>query len=179
MDREDALKCLPLGRVTHVTSVHAPLDSRIYDKECRTLAMAGYNVTIVAPHDADEIIDGLQIRAVRKPKGRFQRITQTVPAVYRAALSSTSHIFHLHDPELMPLALLLRLQGKRVIYDVHEDVPQDVLTKDYIPAPIRRLVSWLVWTLQKASSKGFSAFVAATPTIARYIPADRTIVFHN
>ena len=36
-------------RVVHLSVVHTPDDPRIYERECRTLAEAGYDVTYLAP----------------------------------------------------------------------------------------------------------------------------------
>jgi hypothetical protein len=52
--------------------------------------------------------------------------------VYRKALKTDADIYHLHDPELMPLGLLLKLQRKKVIYDVHENLPKQISIKHWI-----------------------------------------------
>ena len=66
------------GKVVHLTSVHFPLDTRIFYKECVTLQRAGYEVVLVAPHVHSETVDNISIHAVPKPKNRRDRILKTI-----------------------------------------------------------------------------------------------------
>jgi glycosyltransferase involved in cell wall biosynthesis len=174
------------ARVAHVTSVHDALDGRIFSRECRTLARAGYDVVIVAPadtsiarnHRADSAVDGVQIRTVGTPRNRIERLFVTGSRVIRAALRERADIYHLHDPELLPGGLLLRLLGKRVIYDAHEDVPKDVADKRYIPRPLRRPLARLAGIVSQACTRAFNATVIAVPSIARSV-SGRRVVVHN
>ena len=56
-------------------------------------------------------------------------------------------IYHLHDPELMSLGLKLKRQGKRVVFDSHEDVPMQILIKEYLPkwsrGIVKRIYEWM------------------------------------
>ena len=153
-------------RIVHLTSVHPALDIRIFHKECKSLSRAGYEVTLVAPHEADPLVDGVRIKAVPRPPGRRSRMTRTVLQLYREAVRLDAGVYHFHDPELIPVGLLLRAQGKKVIYDIHEDVPRDILSKYYLPRWVRRPLAWLAERIENVASGRFSAVVPATPAIA-------------
>jgi len=128
-------------RVGVLTSVHPAFDARIFHKECTSLARAGYDVTLIVPHDHDEVVHGVQVKAVRRSTGRIGRMSRTAWRVYREAARLDADVYHIHDPELVPLGLFLRLTGKKVIYDIHEYNADSVLTKHWISTPLRRAVS--------------------------------------
>jgi glycosyltransferase involved in cell wall biosynthesis len=156
-----------MATVAHLTSVHSASDTRIFLKECKSLAGAGYDVVFIAPKDQDQVVDGVQIRAIPKARRRAERMTKTVGAVYRAAIREKADLYHFHDPELIPVGLLLRLRGKSVVYDVHEDVPQQILSKHYLPRWLRGFVGGPVRLLENFAAGRFSALVTATPHIAK------------
>ncbi len=166
-------------RVVHLTSVHDALDVRIFHKECRALAAAGYDVVLVAPHDRDEIRDGVTIRAVPRPRGRLTRATRTAYRVWRAARAERGDLYHLHDPELLVVGVLLKLEGRRVVYDAHEHVPKDIRSKHYLPAPLRGVVAALADLLERAAAARLDAVVAVTPGIAARFARTRTAVVRN
>lgn len=168
-------------KVAHLTSVHGPRDSRIFDKECTSLARAGYDVSLVAPGSRSEVVDGVQIRAVDKSDGRLARMTLCVRRVYKEALRQAADVYHLHDPELIPAGLLLRLRGKKVIHDVHEDLPRTIGNKSYLPAWLHGAIRWACEGFESATLRHFTALVAATPQIGARMSAinPRTVVVNN
>jgi glycosyltransferase involved in cell wall biosynthesis len=175
------------ARVAHVTSVHDALDGRIFSRECRTLARAGYDVVIVAPagssaardpSDAERVVDGVRIQTVSAPRNRLERLLVTGPAVIRAALRERAEIYHLHDPELLPSGLLLRLLGKRVIYDAHEDVPKDVAGKQYVPRVLRGALARVVGVASRACTRTFHATIIAVPSIASSVRGRRIVIYN-
>src|SRR5215207_1257706 len=84
------------SKVVHLTSVHSPSDIRIFFKECRSLAAAGYEVVLVAPGGKDRFVEGVQVRAITKAARRLERMTKIVWAVYRAAVRERAEIYHFH-----------------------------------------------------------------------------------
>src|SRR6516162_8743849 len=164
--------------VVHLTSVHSAYDLRIL-KECRSLADAGYQVTIIAPHSCNEINEGVQIRGVLTFEGRFRRMTRTVWRVYREAVRQRADIYHFHDPELIPVGLLLKARGKKVIYDAHEAYPQKILSKSWIPLRLRSLVSRLFAVVERIACVMLDHVIAADRWTAATLPGRQVTTVAN
>ncbi len=133
----------PTGKVTHLSSNHQPLDNRIFQRECRTLAAAGYDVTLVARGDQDRVVDGVRVLGVPPARNRFDRVTRAAFATFRRGLSTNADVYHFHDPELLPWGLVLRAMGKTVVFDVHEDFGQAAGVRSWIPRSLRPAVAAL------------------------------------
>jgi glycosyltransferase involved in cell wall biosynthesis len=166
-------------KVAHLTSVHRPSDTRIAHRECATLSDAGYDVVLIAPGSGRGVPRGVRVRGVDPPRNRFERMTRTMFSIYRIALAERADIYHFHDPELMLLGLMLRLHGKEVIFDVHEDIPRDILDKPWIPRFLRRPTSLAAKAVLRVLQRGYSGIVAATPAIAENYSHPRKIVVAN
>ena len=149
-----------MKKVCILTSVHPALDTRIFYKEAKTLVEAGYDVTLIAQHDKDETIDGIKIIALPKPKNRFFRIFFLTRKVYKLALEQKADIYHFHDPELLPWALKLKKQTRaKIIYDVHEDVPKQILSKYWIPKILRKFISVFFDIYERKKIKNFDFII--------------------
>lgn len=173
-----------MTRVCHMSSAHRGLDIRIFAKECASLAEAGYETHLVITASADEVAKAAArnvcLHALSPPTGRLARMLKQGWRCYRAARKLDADIYHFHDPELIPYGMLLKLAGKRVIYDVHEDLPRDILGKEWIPSWARHVVAAGAGVLEYVGARWFFAVVAATPFIAsRYRRATRNVVDIN
>lgn len=166
-------------KIAHLTSAHPIHDSRIFHKECKTLAARGYDVTLIAPHHQDCEIEGIQIRAIKPTYFRLKRMSVSIFAVYKAALQEQADIYHFHDPELIPIGLLLKCRGKKVIYDAHEDFPKDMLDKKYIPSWLRPPLSKLTSCIEKIAARLFNKVITVTPAIAEKFSSKKTILIRN
>ncbi len=152
-------------RVVHLTSAHPRNDIRIAIKMCSSLAIAGYDVSlVVADNEGDEAVHGYKIYDVGKSKGRVARIAVTTNKVFKKAISLNADIYHLHDPELLLYAKKLQKYGK-VIFDSHEDVPKQILCKPYLNKHLLKLVSFVYNKFEKLVCSELDYIVTATPFI--------------
>jgi glycosyltransferase involved in cell wall biosynthesis len=155
-------------QVVHVTTVHPRDDIRIFRKECVSLAKAGYPVVqVVGDGQGAAVTDGVRIVDLgARPRGRLARIRRQPEAALAEVQRLDPAIVHFHDPELLPLGVALARRGVRVVYDAHEDVPRQILTKQWIPVLLRPLVARLFEAYENRQVRQLSAVVAATPHIA-------------
>jgi glycosyltransferase involved in cell wall biosynthesis len=138
-------------KVLHLTSVHRPDDGRIFHKEVMALRGAG----------ADASVLGL----ARRP-ARARRIVAGLRLVAEARRRRPD-IVHIHDPELLPAAWMLRrATGRPVIYDAHEYLGQTTRTKPWIPGRLRRPAALAVEHLERALAGRIDAVVAVTEDMA-------------
>jgi glycosyltransferase involved in cell wall biosynthesis len=118
------------------------MDGRIFHKQAKTLAKAGYDVALIAQHHESETVEGIKIIALARPSNRFTRISGLAWRAFRLALRQHADVYHFHDPELLPFGVLLKwLTRAKIVYDVHENVRQQIRSKAWLPMWSRRLLS--------------------------------------
>ena len=166
-------------RIVHFTSAHPPFDTRIFHKECRTLADAGYDVTLFAPDAPEGTTDGVRLIAIPREQGRVRRLVLGNLRLFRKLLAHKADVYHFHDPELLPLGLLLRLARRHVVYDAHEHVRFSIGSRDYLPRPLALGVARATWALEQLVSRLGAHVVTATPTIAAQFRPERCTVIGN
>lgn len=152
-------------KVCHVTSAHEQLDDRIYLKECISIANAGYKTYIVARGESRSI-NNVEIVGCGYPQNRQDRMTGFAKSIYLKARDLDCDVYHFHDPELLPYAVKLKHTGKKVIFDSHEDVPAQIMDKEWLPSPVRFIISKMYKMYESYAVGQFDAVVAATPHIA-------------
>lgn len=153
-------------KVCILTTAHSPFDERIFHKEAKSLAEAGYEVVIVAPHEKSEVKEGIRIQAVTPLSSRTDRIWR-LKSLYKRALQEKADIYHFHDPDLIPVALWLsRKHHKPVVYDVHEYYGDSLLTRYWLPKPLRKLVARTVDLVEKWASRSFAGIITVNGHMA-------------
>lgn len=134
-------------KVCVFTSVHRPYDVRVFHRECRTLAGAGHQVVLLAHADFDrEEKFGVLVKGVSRPRNRFLRLLNGFRFL-KKCLDEKADVYHFHDLELLPVGFLLKLvTRKKVIYDCHENYPEAVYERAWLPAWSKKLLSrFIAW----------------------------------
>ena len=154
-----------MPKVCILSSVHLALDNRVFYREAQSLRRAGYDVTLIAVHEQDEVRGGVQIVALPRVR-RWQRPLLWL-TLLRGAIRTRADLFHFHDPELLIVTPWLRwLTGKPTIYDVHEVYADFIQVKDYIPTWLRHPVAWVFRWLEPLLARLQSALLFADEEIA-------------
>ena len=96
--------------VCHLTSVHKRYDTRIFQKQCTSLAAANFDVTLICVDDQDdEKKDGVNIISISSnTKHTIGRILKIPKKILKVALIVDAEIYKLHDPELITIGLKLK-----------------------------------------------------------------------
>ncbi|MFN3916367.1 MAG: glycosyltransferase family 4 protein [Flavobacteriales bacterium] len=168
-------------KVCHFTSVHKRYDVRILRKQCQSISKSFQIYLVVADGLGNEEVNGVKIIDVGKAEaGRFKRFLKTSKRVSEKALSINADIYHFHDPELLFYSKRFLKMEKKLIYDAHEDVPRQILSKYWIPGLIRKLVSYAFEKFENYKSSKMSYIVTATPFIRdRFIKLNKNTIDIN
>lgn len=154
-------------RVAHVTTVHPRYDNRIFRKECAVLKRHFGDVhLIVGDGVGQSIVDGVVVHDIGRASNRLKRMLFSTFLAFRRVRSIGAKIVHIHDPELLPMAMILKYLGHVVIYDAHEDLPRAILSKNWINPKIQGVVSAFFEVVEDFCAKRVTAIVSATPHIA-------------
>ncbi|RLA80671.1 MAG: glycosyltransferase family 1 protein [Epsilonproteobacteria bacterium] len=157
-------------KITHLTSAHPRYDTRIFLKQCSSLVkIKGYKVSlIVADGNGNELKNDVSIFDVGKLKGRLNRIFNTTKKVLNKAIELDSDIYHFHDPELIPIGLKLKKLGKKVIFDIHENIALQIKDKEYLNYFIRNSISYVYRYYEKKSLVKFDTLILAENSYLEY-----------
>jgi glycosyltransferase involved in cell wall biosynthesis len=168
-------------RVVHITSAHSRDDVRIFLKECTSLAQHGHEVTLLVADglgDQSGQASGMvSIVDAGRFDGRLKRILKAPRRLLELAKSIRADVCHLHDPELLTIALALQKGGCKVVFDAHEDVPKQILAKHYLHPLTRGAISHAVSVYERYVCSRLSGVIGATPTIRdKFMTCARRVV---
>lgn len=180
-------RTLKAVRVCHMTTLHRRDDARVRLKECATLAKAGYKVTLLVADgkgntEPRSSTDGVGVvDAGLRPGKHRERFRFSASVMLTKAREIDAQIYHFHDSELIPAGLALKRDGKVVVYDSHEDLPRQLLSKTYIAGSKAKLASIAAEVGEDYAARRFDAVIAVTESIFTRFEkfAKRTVLVAN
>jgi glycosyltransferase involved in cell wall biosynthesis len=148
-------------RICIFSTVQVVNDVRLFYREAKWLARSGYEVHLVLTGANNMIQDGIYFHGIKKVNNRFVRMCMLPWQAMMKALNTKSEIYHFHDPELLIVGFIMRwLMGKKVVFDMRESTPRQIMSKEYLPGPVRRLVSICYRIIEWICLKGIFLIVA-------------------
>lgn len=156
---------LPLfgTKVCHLTPVQNRRDERAFTRESLPLIRYGLRPVIVGAQPLEGDLEGVSFVRMPAKRNRLVRILFALRIVVWA-LRQDADIYHLHSPELIPAALILKfIFHKKVVYDSREDFPAMMLTKTYLPPRWRVFFSRMVAATERLAARTLDGVITADP----------------
>lgn len=169
-----------MTKICVLTTVHHPYDGRIYHKQCKSLVSAGYKVTLLAPKPENKIEnDDVELLPIEKPKKEWKRFFRAF-SVFKLAKETNADIYHFHDPELLPVGVLLRIFTKKpVIFDVHEHYPNAIMSKKYLKPWLKKPIRIAYEMIEKISLPILSGVIYTTDEVGERYQSYNTCKIEN
>ena len=158
-----------MKRIIHLTTVHPRHDTRILLKQCSSLAnLDNYKVSlVVSDGQENEVFNNVNIINIDHRRSRLKRMIISQFKILKFALINKAHLYHIHDPELIPTGFFLKLCGKKVIYDAHENIAKQLIGKPYLKKWQAKLIGAILSISQKILLRNFDHIITATKYIKR------------
>lgn len=154
-------------------------DVRVFQKEARTLAQAGYEVTLYAKADnqAYPFLDE-GVRVVPMKYSSRTGMVFSTPMLIKRLLDEHADIYHLHNPFSLPIVAVLKMFGRKVIYDVHENYLVRVHLRRWIPQPLKPVVGPGVAMSERLTGRFADAMIATQPDVLERI-GSKAVLLQN
>lgn len=168
-------------KVCHFSSVHHVWDTRVFYRECSSLAQ-DFDVTLIAIGNECVEKNGVHIIGIPKPSSFLQRFLFTIWKVFYLAVKQDAAIYHIHDAEMVPFGMILGILGKKVIYDIHENTLGDIQLKPWLSAGQKKWTGWAYrWFLQIGKQFMHYVPVVANPKLLRdfYVSEEECTIIQN
>lgn len=163
----------------HLAPGHRADDARVMHKEARTLVEAGWQVTVVVPHERNEVLNGVRIAALPVPAGRARRFILNQPRLLLVAWRADGDVYHVHDIDALPAGLVMRLRRRHLIVDSHEDYPLLAMSRSWLPRPLRGVSALAIKVLERVASSAATAVISAESQGAIRFPESKVTVLRN
>lgn len=174
-------KSMKKSKVAHITTAHPVFDTRIFHKQCVSLSQSGFEVFLIAQSERNMVEKNVSIISLPIPSNRFERMVMLGVRALYYALKLNADIYHFHDPEFLPFALMLKVFGKKVIYDVHEDYEASIEDndRDWLNPKTTKSIARVFRVFEDFSAHFFDYIICATKEISRNFTKQKCVIINN
>ncbi len=139
---------MPRCRHDHIRAVH---------KQAWTLHREGYEVLLVVRQPPVDTYLGMQVITANASFTSILRPILNLPGLFLQAWRLKCDVYILRNPDTIPLALLLWLTGRKVIYDTHEDFSKRPQIRRISPAWLKPVVAWSITACERLLARTTAA----------------------
>lgn len=168
-----------MRKVCHISTVHDPLDVRVFYKECVSL-VDHFETFLVIRSDEKASKFGVNMIPLRSFRYKWARVLFAPIGAFFKGLKTKGDLFHLHDPELLIIAPLFKLLGKKVIFDKHENIAGQIMSKSWMgPNWIRSIVSGIYKLAERIFTSFCDKVVVVIPEMIGEFLEGKAILVRN
>ena len=97
-------------KITVLSTVHKKEDNRIFFKEIKSLSKKYSDINFIVSSEETEpfLFNGIRIDPLPFPKNLLERLIKNQITAYRIIKKRRPDVLHIHDPELILLAWILK-----------------------------------------------------------------------
>ena len=154
-------------------SVFGRTDQYLAKKQAATIRDEGYDVTLVfADQYPDAIEDGLQLTSIpfqSKDGSYIKRLVFYPWYFYKKLKAIDADVYQCCDVDLLLVCLLLKLKGKRVVFNLLEEHPYTLYSKLRFPKFINKVIVGIVSLWMRFALKRLDYVFTVAPDIIKYL----------
>ncbi len=141
--------------IIFVAPIHRPFGNRVV-REAEQAAKSNFSITVICKTEKEFTQNGVLYKPALKSR-RFLHRLINLPIIYRQIRKLNGDIYHLHNPDTLPIAFWLKRKNHFVIYDTHEDFSKRLELRSWIPAPFKKSIAKIIVSLEKKAAQKFNA----------------------
>ncbi|MFW5804272.1 MAG: glycosyltransferase family 4 protein [bacterium] len=168
-------------KICMISDMHDAFDDRIYHKQALSMKKKGYEVTHIAVgKEHKEFISDDGIKIITIPRkvfcshfllNKLYKILfnkDVFKKMFKYAEKEAADIYHIHDYKVLDIGLKLkrRFKNTKIIYDVHDPLPINILERPY--GKFKKLHSYYVALKEKKASKKYDYIITTEENLAEY-----------
>jgi glycosyltransferase involved in cell wall biosynthesis len=134
-------------------------DIRAVHKQAWTLHAAGYDVEVFVKNPSVDRYISIKMSRAGSSNGLLKRALIDTKRWFGICRSNAADVYILCNPDTIPLAFLLCMTGRKVIYSTQEDFSKRPLLRDISPAVLKPIVATTITLLERILARRLAAVI--------------------